>query len=77
MHKDAWWWKPRQPRPSKCPRPSSCFSSSKSRSIRHRSFAAATNSSRVAASGSVESQYLVGSLSPSGHSARNHSSARG
>ena len=62
MHKEAWWWKPRQPRPSKWPRPSSCFSSSKSRSTRQRSFAVATSSSSVAASGRVESQYFVGSL---------------
>src|SRR3954469_25756994 len=77
MHRPAWWWKPRQPRPSKWPRPSSCLSSSKSRSMRQRSFAVATSSSSVEASGKVESQYLVGSLSPSGRSARSHSSARG
>jgi hypothetical protein len=45
--------------------------------MRQRSFAVATKSSSDVASGSVESQYFVGSFSPSGHSARNHSSARG
>jgi len=37
----------------------------------------ATSSPIAAVSGRVESQYFVGSFSPSGHSARNHSSARG
>ena len=48
--------KPRQPRPSKWPSPSSCFSSSKSRSIRQRSSAVATSSSSGTVPDRVESQ---------------------
>jgi hypothetical protein len=54
-----------------------CLSSSKSRSIRQRSLAVATSSSIAAVAGRVESQYLVGSVLPSGHSMRNHSSGCG
>lgn len=45
--------------------------------MRHRSLAASTRLSIDVSGGRVESQYLVGSASPSGHSTISHSSARG
>ncbi len=47
------------------------------RSMRQRSLAWSTRSASVVSRGKVESQYLIGSLSPCGHSTRNHSSGRG
>src|SRR5229473_898946 len=41
--------------------------------MRQRSLAASTKSRNVMLLGKVESQYLVGSFSPSGHSISNHS----
>src|SRR6266853_2962348 len=44
--------------------------------MRQRSLARSTRRSKVMSAGSVESQYLVGSFSPLGHSISNHSSPR-
>src|SRR5208283_2018581 len=45
--------------------------------MRHRNFVRSTRRSKAISSGKVENQYLVGSVSSSGHSIRSHSSARG
>src|SRR5277367_3370140 len=45
--------------------------------MRQRNLAVSTRTSSGASSGKVESQYLVGAFSPSGHSISNHSSAGG
>src|SRR5882724_6635598 len=42
----------------------------------HRNFVRSTRRSKAVSSGKVENQYLVGSVSSSGHSIRSHSSAR-
>src|SRR5258708_34782290 len=44
--------------------------------MRQRNLARSTRRSKAMFSGSVESQYLVGSLSPLGHSIKSHSSVR-
>src|SRR5208282_3572932 len=45
--------------------------------MRQRNLAVSTGMSRGVSSGRVESQYFVGSFSPSGHSMRSHSSGWG
>lgn len=45
-------------------------------SMRQRSLARSTSPRKLMFSGSVESQYLVGSASPSGHSISSHSGDR-
>jgi hypothetical protein len=45
--------------------------------MRHRNLAVSTRMSTGLFSGRVESQYFVGSFSPSGHSMRSHSSGWG
>src|SRR6266446_1984147 len=45
--------------------------------MRHRSFVRSTRRSKPISSGKVENQYLVGSVSCSGHSISSHSCARG
>src|SRR5271163_3341229 len=45
--------------------------------MRQRNLVVSTRTSSVVSSGKVESQYLVGAFSPSGHSISNHSSAGG
>src|SRR5271157_2548058 len=45
--------------------------------MRQRNLVVSTSTSRGVSSGRVESQYFVGSFSPSGHSMRSHSSGWG
>ena len=64
--------------PSKCPSPSSCFSSCQSRSMRQRSFASATKGRRRRFQEGSQAQQLCGLLLQSRpHSMRSHSSSRG
>jgi hypothetical protein len=44
--------------------------------MRQRSLVSSTSLPKVIVFGNVESQYLVGSSSPSGHSIKSHSSGR-